>query len=208
MTSKMSSAIQLTLALSIFYLGYTIHSATSKIGQIVETYPQVISDVRALSDNLQIDQWLEVAGTLEELLPSAIKSIDEVTSTVHATNQTAASIDAKLPAIIEEFSLYRETVIPPVLSEAKQYRTTVIPQVLVESEGYRSETVPLVIKESQALRQEIPPILVKADEIVEKSQEIAQQATQGAVKGVIMSPIDLIREAGTGLKDTIAPTEE
>ncbi|MCG9579193.1 hypothetical protein L1D14_23615 [Vibrio tubiashii] len=208
MASKIGSAIQLVLALSIFYLGYTIHSMTTKVGEIVETYPQVIEDISALSDNLQINEWLAIADTLEQLVPNALKSIDDVTAAVNATNKTAASIDAKIPSIVEEVSLYRQSVIPSVIDETKQYRTHVIPKVLVESEGYRLETVPLVVAESQALRKEIPPILAKADQIVEKSQDIAQQATQGAVKGVIMSPIDLIRDAGNEIKGRVAPTEE
>lgn len=208
MASKIGSAIQLVLALSIFYLGYTIHSMTTKVGEIVETYPQVIEDISALSDNLQINEWLAIADTLEQLVPNALKSIDDVTAAVYATNKTAASIDAKIPSIVEEVSLYRQSVIPSVIDETKQYRTHVIPKVLVESEGYRLETVPLVVAESQALRKEIPPVLVKADQIVEKSQDIVQQATQGAVKGVIMSPIDLIRDAGNEIKGRVAPTEE
>ncbi|MGD8118016.1 hypothetical protein [Vibrio sp. TRT 29B02] len=44
---------------------------------------------------------------------------------------------------------------------------------------------------------------VKTDQIMDKSQEIAKQATQGAVKGVILSPIDLIREAGNEIKGRV-----
>lgn len=207
MAAKIGSAIQLLLAISIFYLGYSIHSMTNKVGEVIDTYPQILDDVQGLSENLQVAQWLEVADTLEALLPSVIASVDGVTAAVVDTNKTANSIDQKIPAIVEEVSLYRQQVVPPIVSEAKQYRINVIPKVLVESQGYRQETVPLVVAESQALRKEIPPILVKADQIVEKSQDIAQQATQGAVKGVIMSPIDLIRDAGNEIKGRVV-TEE
>lgn len=203
MAAKIGSAIQLILALSIFYLGYTIHSMTTKVGQVIDTYPQIIEDISTLSENLRINEWLTVADTLEQLLPGAIQSIEGVTAAVNETNKTAASIDAKIPSIVEEVALYRQSLIPLVIGEAKQYRTTVIPKVLIESEGYRKETVPLVVKESQALRVEIPPMLAKADEIVDQSQKIAEQATSGAVKGVIMSPINLIKDAGTELKGKI-----
>jgi len=208
MAVKLSGAIQLILALSIFYLGYAIHDMTSKVVKIAETYPHVIEDINTLSDNLHISEWLAVANTLKQHVPNAIKTIEDVTVAVNETNRTAASIDAKIPTIVNEASLYRQSIIPSVIEETKQYRTNVIPKILLESEGYRKETVPMVVKESKALRQEIPPILVKADQIVEKSQDIAQQATQGAVKGVIMSPIDLIRDAGNELKGKVTPTEE
>ncbi|USD42239.1 hypothetical protein J4N42_05815 [Vibrio sp. SCSIO 43135] len=214
MASKISSAIQLLLALSIFYLGYTIHGMTSKVGEVIDTYPKILEDVSTLSKHLQIEEWLEVADTLEDLLPDIIRSVEEVTVAVSDTNKTAASIDAKIPMIVGEVTQYREVLVPAVLAEAQQYRVDVIPPVLVESKGYRNETIPLVVKESEALRQDIPPILLKADEvalkadqIVEKSQDIAQQATQGAVKGVILSPLDLIRDAGNELKGRVTPAE-
>ncbi|NOH80563.1 hypothetical protein F0231_12505 [Vibrio sp. RE86] len=210
MASKVGSAIQLLLAVSIFYLGYSIHAMTNKVGEVMDTYPQVLSDVSALSTSLQIDEWLAVADTLESLLPSVIESVDGVTAAVNDTNKTAASIDEKIPSIVQEVTLYREQVIPPVLKETQQYRQNVIPNVVAESKGYREETIPQVVKESQALRKDIPPILTKADalavktdQIMDKSQEIAKQATQGAVKGVILSPIDLIRDAGNEIKGRV-----
>lgn len=210
MASKVGSAIQLLLAVSIFYLGYSIHAMTNKVGEVMDTYPQVLSDVSELSTSLQIDEWLAVADTLESLLPSVIESVDGVTAAVNDTNKTAASIDEKIPSIVQEVTLYREQVIPPVLEETQQYRQSVIPNVVAESKGYREETIPLVVKESQALRKDIPPILnkadalaVKTDQIMDKSQEIAKQATQGAVKGVILSPIDLIRDAGNEIKGRV-----
>lgn len=210
MAAKIGYAIQLLLAISIFYLGFAIHSMTNKVGEVIETYPQVLNDVSELSTNLQIEEWLEVVDTFETLLPSVIESVNGVTAAVNDTNKTAASIEKKIPSIVSEVSLYREQVIPPVLKETKQYRETVIPAVIIESKGYREQTIPQVVEESQALRQDIPPILVKADnlaiktdQIMDKSQEIAKQATQGAVKGVILSPIDLIRDAGNEIKGRV-----
>lgn len=208
MATKISLVTQLILALAIFYLGYTIHHMTNKVGEIVETYPQVIGDINTLSENLQINEWLVIAKTLEQFAPTAIKSIDNAIVVIGETNKTAASFDAKIPTIVQEVNLYRQSVIPSVVQEAKHYRTSILPQVLVESKGYRTNTIPQVIKESQALRKEIPPILTKAEQIVEKSDDIAHQATKGALQGVIMSPIDLIKDAGQGLKGKVTPNKE
>lgn len=214
MASKIGSIIQLLLAVSIFYLGYAIYAMTAKIDKVVESYPQVLQDVQVLSETLHVDQWLEVAETLEGLVPRVIKSVEDVTAAVNDTNKTAASIDQKIPAIVKEASQYRQHVIAPIVDEAKYYRRDVLPKVLLESQGYRQQTIPQLISESQALRQDIPPILTKADalaikteQIMDKSQEIAKQATQGAVKGVILSPIDLIREAGNEIKGRVVSEE-
>lgn len=214
MATKIGSAIQLILAVSIFYLGYSIHSMTIKITEVVDTYPKILEDVQGLSETLQVAQWLEMADTLESLLPSVIKSVDGVTAAVIDTNRTASSIDNKIPAIVEEVSQYRQNVIPPLVDEATRYRTDVLPKLLNESKGYRETTLPQLISESESLRQDIPPILAKADElaikteqILDKSQDIAKEATQGAVKGVILSPIDLLREAGNEIKGRVVSEE-
>ena len=57
------------------------------------------------------------------------------------------------------------------------------------------------------MRSDIPPMLAKADEIVDQSQELAEQVTSGAVKGVIMSPINLIKDAGSQIKGKIKSEE-
>ena len=48
-------------------------------------------------------------------------------------------------------------------------------------------------------------MITKIDDIVEKSEEISRNATaQGAVKGVILSPINLLKDAGSGLKSKVS----
>lgn len=208
MAARIATTVQLILAISIFYLGYSIHSMTNKVNEVIDTYPHMIADINSLQERFQIEDWLVAVDAFKELMPKIVVSVDNATRAASEINQTATSIDAKIPLVIGEFARYRTTTIPSVISEAKQYRQSVIPPLLIESQGYRSDTVPKLISESQALRKEIPPILVQADvlaqktdDIMNKSQELAQQATQGAVKGVILSPIDLIREAGIELKD-------
>ncbi|MBU2898239.1 hypothetical protein [Vibrio hepatarius] len=203
MLARISTIVQFVLALSIFYLGYSIHQMTNKVSSIVETYPEMIADIDSLAKTLQVDEWLKVIETTEQLVPDVVRTIDEVSQNVAAVNQTAASIDAKLPAALEELARYRLDVFPTAMSEVASYRRDVIPSVLVESEGYRQTTIPLLLKESTNLRSDIPPMLAKADEIVEQSQQLAEQATSGAVKGVIMSPINIIKDAGSQLKGKI-----
>ncbi|MFY2508422.1 hypothetical protein ACN3E9_09070 [Vibrio pectenicida] len=203
MPARIATIVQFVLALSIFYLGYTIHQMTNKVSGIVETYPEMIADIESLAKILQVDEWLKVIKATEQLVPDVVRSIDEVSKSVVAVNYTAASIDAKLPAALEELARYRLDVFPTVMNEAASYRRDVVPFVLVESEGYRQTTIPMLVKESTNLRSDIPLMLAKADEIVEQSQQLAEQATSGAVKGVIMSPINIIKDAGSQLKGKI-----
>ncbi|MFA0570693.1 hypothetical protein [Vibrio gallaecicus] len=215
MFAKFTTGVQLLLAVSIFYLGYSIHGFTNKVGDVIDTYPQAITDLESLTNGLQVGEWLVVAKTAEELLPQALEAVEQVRLTVEQVNQTVSSVDKKIPLILDEVESIRSTsvpavlsevkrvrvdIIPPMLTELKGYRTQVVPPLLLESEGYRHNTVPAIIAESELLRAEIPPILVKADQVIDKSKNLAEEATQGAVKGVVLSPINLLRDAGNELK--------
>ena len=214
MQNRLNAAIQLILAVAIFYLGYSIYTFTSTINKVVDTYPQMMADINATADKLEIEQWLLLAKTFEELTPQALLLADDIQSTIEDVNHTVASVDQKIPRILDEVQAIRIETIPSViktvdtvntttlpiaLKEVQLYRTDVLPDVLVESEGYRKNTIPAVITESERLRKDIPIILAKTDEIVDKSEQLTQQATQGAVKGVLLSPVNLIKDAGTGL---------
>ena len=214
MKQHLSSAIQLVLAGAIFYLGFTIYTFTNTINKVVDTYPQLIADINATADKLEVEQWLLVAKTFEQLTPQALQLAGDIQLTVEEVNKTVASVDQKIPLILDEVQVIRsetvpsviqtvdtlnKTTLPVALNELEHYRTDILPGVLIESEGYRKQTIPAVIAESEQLRNDVPIILAKTDEIVEKSEQLTQQATQGAVKGVLLSPVNLIRDAGTGL---------
>ena len=125
-------------------------------------------------------------------------------------NKTVASVDSKIPAILDEVKnvrvevgQVRTDVIPPTLTELKRYRVDVMPPMLAESKSYREQTIPVVIAESEMLRAEVPAILVQANLLADKSKELAQGAAEGAVKGVVLSPFNLLRDAGDGIKTRV-----
>ncbi|WP_122055471.1 hypothetical protein [Vibrio sp. Evd11] len=210
MFAKISTAIQLVLAVSIFYLGYTIYSFTNKVGDIVDTYPQVIEDLSVLTKGLKVEEWLEFAAHVDELAPQVLDTVEDVRKTVDQVNQTIASVDSKIPSILEEVKNVRTEVenvrvdvIPPTLSEMKSYRIDVVPPVLAESKSYREQTIPVIVTESEMLRAEVPGILAQANLLADKSKELAQGAAEGAVKGVVLSPFNLLRDAGDGIKTRV-----
>ncbi|MGK0250121.1 MAG: hypothetical protein ACI910_002890 [Oleispira sp.] len=173
MLARLGMVIQALLATSIFYLGYTIYSFTSAVTTVVDTYPQLMNDINETAEKLEIEQWLRVAKTFEEITPQALTLVAELKNTINDVNQTVSSVDQKIPLVLEEVKVIR------------------------------IETIPAVLHESEQLRKEVPIVVAKVDEIVEKSEQLTEQATKGAVKGVILSPINLIREAGTELKSKV-----
>ncbi|WP_299691295.1 hypothetical protein [uncultured Vibrio sp.] len=210
MFAKVSTAIQLVLAVAIFYLGYTLYSFTNKVGEIVDTYPQVIEDLSILTKGLKVEEWLVFAEHVDELAPQVLETVEEVRKTIEQVNHTASSVDSKIPAILEEVKsvttevrLVRTDVIPATLTELERYRVDVMPPILVESQSYREQTIPAIVTESEMLRAEVPAILVQANVLVDKSKALAQGAAEGAVKGVVLSPFNLLRDAGDGIKTRV-----
>ncbi|CDT71403.1 hypothetical protein VCR15J2_470879 [Vibrio coralliirubri] len=210
MFAKVSTAIQLVLAVAIFYLGYTIYSFTNKVGEIVDTYPQVIEDISGLTKGLKVEELLVLAEHVSDLAPQVLNTVEEVRKTIDDVNQTVASVDNKIPAILDEVKSVRTEVeqvrtdvIPPTLTELKRYRVDVMPPMLAESKSYREQTIPAVVTESEMLRAEVPNILVQANLLADKSQALAQDAAEGAVKGVVLSPFNLLRDAGDGIKTRV-----
>ena len=216
--ARLGIAIQALLAISIFYLGYTIYTFTNSINIVVEKYPELMTEINKTADKLEINQWLQLAQHIEDLTPQVLTLVGEVKDTVKDVNQTIASVDNKIPLILDEVKSIRTESLPEVITvmnainkdtvpntlvELKNYREQVFPKAFVESKGYRVTTIPAVIKESEKLRKEVPPIMVKADQIIDKTEDLSQQATQGAVKGVIMSPFNLLREAGTEIQSKV-----
>lgn len=191
-------------------MGYTIYSLTNKVGEIVDTYPQVIEDISGLTKGLKVEELLALAEHVSDLAPQVLNTVEEVRKTIDDVNQTVASVDNKIPAILDEVKnvrteveQVRTDVIPPTLTELKRYRVDVVPPMLAESKSYREQTIPAVVTESEMLRAEVPNILVQANLLADKSQALAQDAAEGAVKGVVLSPFNLLRDAGDGIKTRV-----
>lgn len=211
---------QWALAIAIIYLSYSIYTFTQKVEHVIEVYPQFLSDVHSVTSDLKIEEWMAFSKSVEVLIPQIVDSVDRVQQTASDFEQTAASIDRKIPLIVEEVKLLRTETVPMVTSEIKAirveslpsflkeaeiYRRDVIPPLLVESKRYRVDVVPAIVTESEFLRKEIPPLLDRADALVENSQVIVEKATKGAVegtvKGVVLSPFTLMKEAKDGVTD-------
>lgn len=185
--AKIAVLIQACLAAAIFYLGFTIYSFTNTVNRVVDTYPAILADVNQTTANLDIEGWLKVANKYAEIAPKALKVAKDANSTVADVNKTMISVNRTMVSVNKTVSSIDKK----------------LPQILSEVNGVRTEMVPAVLKESVSLRRAIPPMLAKIDNIIEKSGEISRNATEGAVKGVILSPINLLKDAGSGLKSKV-----
>ncbi|WP_086982836.1 hypothetical protein [Vibrio aphrogenes] len=178
--ARLGMLIQTILAVSIFYLGYTIYHFTATVTTVVDKYPQLLNDISKTAETLKVDEWLMVANKFADVTPEALKTaqdinqtVDKVNTTVKAVNNTAENINQTIPKVLDEVQAVRTDVLPKVLAESAQ------------------------------LREAVPPMLAKVDSLMDKSEQLSKQAAQGAVKGVILSPIDLLKDAGTGIKNTV-----
>lgn len=178
--ARIAMVIQALLAASIFYLGYTIYSFTSTVNTVVDKYPEMLTEISTTAQTLKIDQWFEVADKFATITPAALKTAQDINKTVGEVNTTIGNVNKTAADI--------NTNIPNVLSEVKAIRT---------------QTLPGILKESEQLRKDVPPMLAKVDELMDKSEELSKQAAQGAVKGVILSPFDLLKDAGSGIKSKV-----
>lgn len=218
MLAKIGIVIQTVLAASIFYLGFTIYSFTTTVSNVVDSYPNMLNEIDKTSQKLEIEQWLELANKFELLVPQILVTVEDMRGTIDKVNQTVVSVDQKLPLVLEEVQIIRSETVPEViqvmnavnqqtvpntLAELKQYRIDVIPVVTTESKNYRTTTIPDMLKESAKLRNELPILITKMDTIVDKSKELSQQAAEGAVKGVLLSPIQLIKDAGNEIRSKV-----
>lgn len=138
MKSKIATGVQAVLAVSIFYLGYAIHSVTSKIDEVIEHYPVILTEMNQLASQLKIDDWLATTETFNNQLPKITEVADNAVVVIADTNKAIESINQKIPQIQQELTLYRETVIPQTQKELKAYREQVIPPLLVESKTVSS----------------------------------------------------------------------
>jgi uncharacterized spore protein YtfJ len=78
MMTRISVIVQCILAASIFYLGYSILTFTSKVGEVVDQYPQMITDISDMTEKLEITEWLKFAEHLEAMVPQVLSSVNEV----------------------------------------------------------------------------------------------------------------------------------
>ncbi|MGL6261680.1 hypothetical protein [Vibrio sp. WXL210] len=203
MKDYFASLSRLAMAVAIGYLGFSVYQVGQKVDQVLTVYPEVVADIEQITQSLQVEEWLALSRSFDDTLPEVIGTVAEVSQVMSEVEATVRSVDSKIPAILSQVELLQTQTMPAALEELSQYRQQTLPDLVTELHGYRTDVVPNVIQESQQLRQDVPVMLANANHLVENSKKITEQATQGAVKGVVMTPFSLIGDATDGISERV-----
>ena len=136
---------------------------------------------------------LEVRQT-REAIPDILRQVEqiEMDSDISEILKQVAQITDEISPIVKEVSAIREEI-PAILHEVKETRAT----------------VPAVLQEVAAVRKEAPELLDKTQKLMTDAPQISaragQGAAEGAVKGLITAPVDLIEG---GVKNITKPRKK
>ena len=186
-----------TLALALAYFGYGLHRAVDTLRPVAGEIASITAQIEATRQTLEplieatpvaLDQVERVQERVPEILaeleryrvlvPEVLAEIEAVT----AIEDRVAALQADLPRIL--------SVSEEAISTARDANTSIQQGVAL---------VPEILSESEALRNTIPPSLDRLDTLLEGASKASKSAGRGVwrgfIRGVISTPIDLLRDA-------------
>ena len=201
-------AALLAVAAAVFYLGSTIDKATDVLGPLTDEMAQIGDDFDATSALVQ---------PAIDALPAAFQNLSAIREQVPDLLRELALYRALVPEALAEIAAIRDEV-PKILAAAEQAQQRVdalhsdLPRLLALSEqaidtakdtnGAIQQAltlVPALLTESQAIRAALPTTLDRMDGIVGGASKVSQKAGRGMwrgiVRGVLSTPMDLLRDA-------------
>lgn len=164
-------------------------------------------------------------GSVREQLPALLTQVEQTSQKVGPVLSEVNAVRELIPPILEEVKAIRETI-PPMLKEVQATREA-LPSILAETKALRESLPPLVeqsaaaaknasgavraiephipgvLTEMRKTREALPEFLDRADQTISRAAKVGQEASRGAVTGVlggiITAPFRLIGQAGKGL---------
>lgn len=202
----------LGLALAVVYLGYGLHRA-------VDAVEPVALQVEALT--VQVEATRQTLEPMVEATPAALETFERAQGRIPEILAELQQYRAVVPEILEEVVAIREQV-PDALAAVAglQERADVLqqelPRILNLSEEAVAtvratdaslrqglELVPEILAESRAVRDTIPPSLDRLDALLVGASTASKSAGRGVwrgfVRGVLSTPLDLLRDAEEAL---------
>lgn len=190
---KAPDYIRLVLAAAVAGLGVAVFLLVQELAAWRGQVPQVLD---------ASERWYATAGELQPEVTRAIDAAEKATAEV-------AAVRGELPVIIATVDRTRVTAeaamrrvdtlqqdLPAVLKrvdgvvvEARRANDQV-PAVLVEVDRI-NDMVPALLAESGAIRREAPQLLDDADALLDKAATVSQEAAEGAVKGSVKGVLEL-----------------
>jgi ABC-type transporter Mla subunit MlaD len=198
----------LALALALAYSGYGLHRA-------VDGLRPVAGEIASIS--AQIEATRQTLEPLIEATPAALDQVERVQERVPEILAELERYRVLVPEVLAEIEAVRAQV-PTALASVTAIEDRVaalqadLPRILSVSEEAISTArdantsiqqgialVPEILSESEALRDTIPPSLDRLDSLLEGASKASKSAGRGVwrgfIRGVISTPIDLLRDA-------------
>jgi surface antigen len=229
-------ALGLTLlAVATAWLAYSIQGVTRELPAVMVRVDDVNARIDAIVETIPLitealPPILEEVGKIRETVPPILAEVEKVRGAVPPILAEVGKIRDAVPPILAEVEQVRE-MIPSILTRVNAIQAQVIvveKDLLLIAEtvntasgavnsmaGGVEAALPLIekaIRESEAVRGEIPYTLTRVEAIVADARGIAGKASQdavtGAVKGVIVSPFKLLKDAGTSLSGALFTTQK
>ena len=176
--NKLASVAIIFLAIALAYFSYALIGVAKELRETRIALPAILTQIDRIEDGIDVDSWLQLSKQIHALIPSILQEV-----------HTAQS--STIPELLN--------TIPEVLKEIKLVRTDAIAPMLQEIELVRTLTIPPLLQESQALREMTPQTLDQVSAIIHQANNAVDQASkkaaEGAVKGVILSPVNLLKDA-------------
>lgn len=223
------------LAISLFCLAGALLFFTIKISHFTDTIPGMMEGFENTSAMLEpvrknvheistlIPVILEETKQVRELIPSILDESREVRGTIPPALDEIRKTRQLVPQILQETALLRQqlaSIVQEIQSEREQ-----IPDVLktvdktcdtidsaIDELRLTRELIPPVLEEIRKTRESIPSMLQKAEHITTKARTTGQQASEGAMTGIVTgiakAPFKIIGDIGKSLVVVLDVDEE
>ncbi|MCP5209373.1 MAG: hypothetical protein H6998_00435 [Hahellaceae bacterium] len=204
------------LAIAIIYFAYALLSVSKQIPAIVDQ----VSHLTKL-----VDQTAQNVEPVLESLPDLMKSVDQTTALIPDILAEVGKVRALVPHVLSETEAIRLTV-PELLARVDSIEAQIsslqkdLPAVLATVDNAAASVhgvnqsvdkitplVPEVLSEVEKTRQDIPVYLSRLEGMIENAkgmtEDVGKNAVSGLVKGIVYSPIELLKGSENRLLGTL-----
>lgn len=183
------------VSLALFALATALTYTAYQFGSVCEQLPALLTQIEQTSQ--KVGPVLSEVNAVRELIPPILEEVKAARETI--------------PSVLKELQATRE-VLPSVLAEAKALREALPPLVEQSAATVKNASgvvraiephIPRVLTEVRKTREALPGLLDRADQTIARAAKLGQEASSGAVTGllggIITAPFRLIGQFGKGL---------
>lgn len=202
----------LGLALAVAYFGYGLHRAVDALEPFAGEIASITGQIEATRQTLEplieaTPAALDQVERVQERVPEILAELERYRVLVPEVLAEIEAVRAQVPTALASVTAIEERVaalqadLPRILSVSEEAIATVRDADASIQHGVA--LVPEILSESEALRDTIPPSLDRLDALLEGASKASKSAGRGAwrgfIRGVISTPLDLLRDAEEAL---------